>query len=468
MKNKYDKNFQGKIVASLVSDLSYLKKIYHVLDPTLFEIEAFQQIVKWAISFYDKYKDIPNQEYFSVKLQELNEIDKSKSLSLSVEQWLDKIYKEFIILNGLDFVKDESFTYFVNQNWKKTILTASEAANNEDFDLIQKLIKDATNAQNQDEIGISYKENIRKRYEEDKREAISTGYPSLDEIFRGGFGKGDLITIIAPSGIGKSWLLNNFGASAVKRGYNILHYTFELTDSGIAMRYDNILTKIPIVDLIKDPSIVERYVEENTDLGNIQIVFFPMKSITVSRLKSHIEQVRVNLFNPDLVLVDYGDLLKPKKHYTDKRNALEEVFEDLKTTAQELQIPIVTATQSNRNSVSKSIIGNDDIAESYNKVFTSDIIMAFSRKLEDKIKDVGLLNVTKNRYGPDGKVFDISTNLLIGEIKIHEENENVLEKSIRDQRMLNNGLPNDKIRENYIKFRSKRENNLFTEENNLG
>lgn len=456
---KYNKTFQGKAIAGLITDKTFLKKIHPILDPTLFELEALQVLVSWIKEYFEKYNDIPDKEYFNIKINEINE--KNKSLKFSVQEWYDKIHDDLIPANGLDYVKDEIFDFFNKQNWKKTLLNCVDLAGSDQFDEVHTQIKKAYTITNQTDVGVDYKSSVESRYNEDARVTIKTGYPDLDEILRGGFGNGDLVTVMAPSGIGKSWLLCNFGANILKSGKNIIHYTFEMTESQTAKRYDSILTKTPLPFLEKDPGIITKFIENNQNMGDSKVVFFPMNSVTVPKLKAHIETIRLDDFEPHAIIVDYGDLIKSTSKYTDKRLRVEEIFDQLKQMAQELDIPVITASQTNRSGNQKSIVQNDDVSEGFGKIMVSDIVVTFSRKLEDKVIDTGYLHIPKNRHGVDGVTFNVKTNLNIGEILIQGQDKNAVSNFINQQKAAQNG---DFLRNKFSEFKSKKDN-IFHQKN---
>lgn len=459
----YNKTFQGKVIAALATDKIFLKKIYPILDETMFETDEFQRLISWIKSYFEKYSDIVSRDYIESEIDEIS--DTQKTLKSSTRNWYKKIFDVLINSSDLEYVKDDIFEFFSNQNWKKTIFLSADYAENGEFDKIHPLIKKAYDITNYTDLGTEYAESIDSRYNENARVTISTGYVELDEVLRGGFGNGDLITVIAPSGTGKSWLLANFGANAMKAGKNILHYTLELTANQTAQRYDMILTKSPIIELERDTNIVKEYLDNNPNTGKLISAFYPMNSVTVPKIKAHAEQVRADKFKPEMIIIDYGDLIKPTTKYSDKRLNLEEVFNELKQMAQELDIPVITASQSNRSGVSKSVIQNDDIAESFNKVFVSDIILTFARKLEDKINDVGNLNISKNRHGRDGVVFEAETKLMIGQIMIKSENNALIRQHLKQQNANNN---NDFLKKNLSNFRSKKDSDFHKKVSGLG
>ena len=67
----------------------------------------------------------------------------------------------------------------------------------------------------------------------------------MDDICKGGLGKGELGVVIAPTGAGKSMALVHIGAQAVKAGKTVVYYTLELQDTVVGGRFDSCLTGLP-------------------------------------------------------------------------------------------------------------------------------------------------------------------------------------------------------------------------------
>jgi hypothetical protein len=112
-------------------------------------------------------------------------------------------------------------------------------------------------------------------------------------------------------------------------------------------------------------------------------------------------------FKPDLVIVDYGDLLKPPKgsYSGEKRHDLEAVFEDLRAIAISYGVHVATASQVHRASANEEVITMEAIAEAYAKCFIADFIISLSRTRKDEPTKGGRIFVAKNRNGADNLVF---------------------------------------------------------------
>jgi len=76
------------------------------------------------------------------------------------------------------------------------------------------------------------------------RNTVETPWDVINELTQGGLASGELGVIVAPAGIGKTWILCALGGGAMKKGVNIVHYSLELNEAYIGLRYDSVFTGI--------------------------------------------------------------------------------------------------------------------------------------------------------------------------------------------------------------------------------
>jgi len=141
--------------------------------------------------------------------------------------------------------------------------------------------------------------------------------------------------------------------------------------------------------------------------GTLVVKEYPTKSASTRTIKSHLEKLRQRGMNVDMVIVDYGDLLKPVTVTREKRHDLESIYEELRGMAQEFQCPIWTASQTNRSGLNAEVITMESISEAFSKCFVADFIFSVSRTVEDKSIKGGRIFIAKNRNGPDGLIYPI-------------------------------------------------------------
>ena len=152
---------------------------------------------------------------------------------------------------------------------------------------------------------------------EKSRNTISTGWTKIDKITKGGLGAGELGVVIAPTGAGKSHVLVHLGAQALKQGKNVVHFTLELGDTIVAKRYDACLTGINLDDVVSQKEAIYEHIKDID--GQLIVKEYPTKSATTTTLKNNLEKIRQTQMEIDMIIVDYGDLLRST--IVNKRNA---------------------------------------------------------------------------------------------------------------------------------------------------
>ena len=285
------------------------------------------------------------------------------------------------------------------------------------FDEVSKVINDALKLGSDNSLGYDYLVDFEKRFVKRVRNPITTGWRDIDEISKGGLGKGELGVVVAPTGAGKSMVLVHLGAQALKEGKNVLHYTLELADTVVAGRYDSAITGVELKNLVV---FKEKIYDELREIdGKLIIKEYPTRSASIQTIKNHVEKLKRRDFNPDMIIVDYGDLLKPENARKDeKRHQLETIYEELRGIAQICECPLWTASQTNRSGLNAEVITMESISEAFNKCFVADLIFTVSRTVEDKNTNTGRIFVAKNRNGPDGLVYPIFMDTSNVKIKV--------------------------------------------------
>ena len=406
-------NFQIKLIASLFTDRLFLQQISDILERKFFESEANQFIIGVILEYFQEYKDAPTMEVLKVKLDELDD----NLLGETIKSHLKDVYKQFEATD-LEFIKSKTLDFCKNQALKKAIVESVELLQVGEFDEIKVKIDNAMKAGVEKDLGHDYNNEIEIRYQESVRNPVTTGWEVIDDLADGGLGKGELGVMVAPAGIGKSWALVNVGANAVKAGLNVVHYTLELNEHYVGMRYDSVFTGIANQDLRYHQDKIAKVIKELP--GSLTVKYYPTKGAGINTLAAHLERCRVNDKKPDLIIVDYADLLRGVGK--EKRHELGNIYEDLRGMAGEYQIPVWTASQANRSALQEDVIQADKIAEDYSKIMTADFVASLSRKIEDKVAGTGRWHIIKNRFGPDGITLPSKINASNGKMEIFESN----------------------------------------------
>jgi len=411
---EFGHTFQVKSVASLMKNQTFLEQIHDILDEKHYDSDSLKWIIRECKSYFDEYRKCITLDVFKVKTQEVE----NDVLKVAIVENLKEVFR-YLEAPDLEFVQDQSLDFFKNQTLKNAILESVEIMESKgDFEQIKRLVDDALTAGTERNIGHEYIEHIEDRYSETARTTVPTGWDVIDELTQGGLGGGELGVIVAPAGVGKTWVLAAIGANSMKTGKHIVHYSLELNEAYVGLRYDSIFTGIANQNLKYHKDDVVTEMEKLK--GDLVIKYFPTKTASVNTLSAHLKRI-INLGTQvDMVVVDYADILKDTSNSREVRHALGNIYEDLRGLAGEFEIPIWTASQANRSALDEDVIEAQKVSESYQKVMTADFVMSLSRKVEDKIGNTGRFHVIKNRFGPDGITYPAKVNTNTGIINIYE------------------------------------------------
>ena len=408
--DEYGPSFQMKVISSLLTHKEFLQNINDVLSDEYFSNPAHKWVINEILKYYEKYHTTISMDILKVEMKKLD----NEVLKVSVKEQLREAYKADI--DDLAYVQEEFSTFCKNQQLKKALLNSVDLLKAGDYDSIKYMIESAMKAGQDKNIGHEYKRDVESRYREDHRKIVPTPWSEINELVQGGLGNGDLGLIFGNPGGGKSWTLVALVGFAVQMGYNVIHYTLELSEAYTGRRYDAFFTGTPVDQLEKHKGDVE--ISTANLPGELIIREFPMGKTTISTIESHIQKVRDLGIEPDLIIIDYIDLLSTRKRNVDRKGEIDDIYTSTKGLARELNLPIWSVSQVNRAGAKDDIIEGDKAAGSYDKMMITDLSMSLSRKKEDKVNGTGRLHIMKNRYGMDGLTFQVEVDTSTGRIKV--------------------------------------------------
>ena len=414
---KFGSEFQIKCISGLVSDRPFIERLADIVEADFFESDAHKWIVKESIKYFHEYRDLPTLNVFKVKLEPItNEV-----LKKSIIDNLRVVYNKMND-GDLTFIKEQFLEFCKNQKLKNAINESVDLLVSGQYEKIKSKVDEALKAGMERNIGHTYEQDVDKRMTVMARNAIKTNWEVVDSLMDGGLGPGELGIITACAGSGKSWVLSKIGAEAMKQGKNVVHFTLELNENYVGLRYDSCFTGIDFQNIRNNVDAVKQKISEVP--GKLVIKYFPIKTVSAHSLKSHAERLITLGTKVDMIIVDYADILRPI-HSDRNSNSYQEaggIYEELRSIAGELQVPIWSASQSNRAAMDEDIIQANNIADSYRKIMTADFVMSLSRKVTDKVNHTARFHIIKNRFGPDGLTFPSKMNAGCGQIEIYAEN----------------------------------------------
>ena len=419
---KFGNKFQLKLLYYLLTDEKFFTRIYEILLPEYFTNEHYIFLTTMIVEYSEQYNTVPTYDNLETIINTTLEDEVQQDFLLK----LVKLISSYAPSTDKEFIEEKTIEFCRQQAMKNAILKSVDLLKREDFETINELIQQAMNAGTADDTGHEYFIQSFDRTV-DKRSPIATGMEMLDEIIAGGLSAGELGMVMAGTGVGKSMLLVHLAAEALKQGKNVIYYTLELSEKMVGLRFDSKLTQTNLTSLLQDTGgtlrktvdkklvrTLEAIDRKHNVTPRLIIKEYPTKAASINTFKRHIKSMHNQGYIPDMVLVDYADIMKSSKGYNENRFELESNVEQLRSLAGEMQIPIWTASQTNRAGWDKDVVSLSTISESSAKAFVADLIISVGRTEELAKENRACYYLAKSRLGPDKMSFTgrFNTSLL--------------------------------------------------------
>jgi replicative DNA helicase len=376
----------------LKKDIEFFSEIVPLLKPDYFDFPAYKNVFLGVRNYYDKYRKLPSDSIlpdfinasvsgavdtgidYENTLAEINTIDKS---CLGDREFLLDTVEEFARQKAMDGAV------------RKAMVILNEEG---DIAEVEELVKNALLVNRNVDVGQDYFEEVQARllrsYQENNERKISTVFTTHDRHLEGGLASKELAIVVAPPGVGKSLYLVNQGANAIYDGKNVLYVSLEMSQDKIAGRFDSVLTEIRNTDLKKPHAqlkLKDRLKEVKTKTnGRLIIKEFPTGASNVNQLRALLVQLRLHKdFVPDLIIVDYLELLRPNRMIESEYQAQQRIAEELRGLAVEHKCLVWTASQTNRQARRVNIITDAELGDSYGKIRPADWVISLNQTQEE-------------------------------------------------------------------------------------
>jgi replicative DNA helicase len=395
---KLDLDYYENIILynALVSQ-EYLSSIIEYTDPAYFTDKNIATVFRVAVDFFNANGAVPNHTEIKARLTTDEERKAFNEVAIKLKQIDSKFNREELLANTETFLKERCL-------YRTIIETADKFANGKaDASEILNNFEKAYNISLTEDLGHWYFDDIDDHIKELTTiyNPIPTGWKFLDEKIEGGLFPKSLYCIVGQVNMGKSIFLGNIAANQVLKNRNTLIISLEMSEHMYAKRISAQLTQIPhhelkvYTDELKDQV---RHIKAQLD-SKLVIKEYPPKAVTVRHIDAYIQKLSQHGFKPDVVVIDYINLIKPSSKNLNSYESVKEVAEQLRALTFKYNIPFVTASQLNRGGFNASSPGMENISESIGLAATCDVICSIWQEDEDKELGVIKLGMTKNRFG---------------------------------------------------------------------
>jgi replicative DNA helicase len=391
--------FEFVLLYNALTDQDYLSSLTNYLDSSFFTDKNVGKIIQNISDFFTERGTVPTLT--EIKLRLSSDEDK-KAFSNIKTKLLDikgPFNKEELLTNTEKFLK-ERFLY-------KTIIDVAEKFSDQTFSIESTLVdfEKAYNITLRENLGHWYFEDVEKHIKDliAVYKPIPTGWKFFDDKTEGGLFPKTLTVFAGQVNVGKSIVLGNIATNMLQADKNVLLISLEMSEFMYTKRISSQLTQIPHGDLKTYTSELQEQVIHISKQLNSKLVIkeYPPKTVTVRHIDSFITKLKHKGFQPDIVVIDYINLIHPIAKNLNTYESVKEISEHLRALAFKYNIPIVSATQLNRGSFNTAAPGMEGIAESIGLAATCDVICSLWQ--EDEDRELGIINMgmQKNRFGPN-------------------------------------------------------------------
>ena len=413
VKFDFDQDFQTRVAVLTNRSVDFVNRVGHLLKPDYFENAGEAMLVNLALKYYARHRGLPSRPLMAdiIKKARANKIIRDDVL-LSVKEAFAAIYDTDDV-TGREYVEERIVEFARHQATTAAIYKSVELVERGEFEKVEKYIKEAVEIGiNEDGGAYDYYSNISLRTSKRLDEAsgikpprgITTGHLKLDEIlYHRGWGRKELATIMGGAKSGKTTALIGFAKAASLAKFNVLYVTLEVSAEIIGERLDAAISDTMIKELGKKIKDVESKVEAIAAAsGKLVIHEYPSGTFSPKMLRALIDRYESKGQKFDLVVVDYADIMAPNHRYEDVIENSKSVYVDLRAIAQEKDIAMLTATQTNREGYKATVAKAEHVAEDFNKVRTVDLMISINITDEERSKGEARLYFAASRNQESG------------------------------------------------------------------
>lgn len=422
---------ERQIVTALIVSDQFIKEMCQIIDTTLLKSRFARYVANWCLEYFNTYEKAPNrtiQDIYEARAADLDE-----KTAEAIEIFLESISKEFEKVETFNYpyYKKQAETYIREQNLKRLLDESQSDLLQGNIDAVESRIAEFDQIKLVETSGIDlFKDHDKIRYILDNR--------TEDVIFRfnGVLGdiinescRGELIALSGPEKRGKSWWLQEIGMLSVLNGFNVAHFSLEMTEqqmiyrqaqylTGSPSKPDDLKCEIPYLTAsgrvryrkstkpVLTSAIAEKKIRSLLPMvrgASLKLVCWPPSSKTIMDVKAQLDLwERTEGFVADAIVVDHADRLAPRRANIEVRHGIDSIWEDLKGLALERYCLVATATHSKLITASKRITQATASAEDKRKSGHVDRMIGLNQTDEEKMKGLMRLNVLYERNN-DGK-----------------------------------------------------------------
>jgi len=414
MKYDFSDNIQRGIIFLAKYSKDFYLQICSLVKPEYFEYPIHSNFYKAIKDYYEEYHSIPKD------LHLLECIKSFKGVSEDLSDYDDEIHRintmDASCIGHTDFFLDLIEKFAQRTAMKDAITNSIGLLKDDRIGEIETLVRDALSINRNVDLGHAYFSGVLERFErslkDTKGNRFSLVFDTLNQELEGGLSAKELAMVVAPPGVGKSLYLVNQGVAALMQNKKVLYISLEMSEDKIAARFDSVMTLISQKNLKNSLGMLQKRLglfNEKFPDSQLMIKEFPTGLANINDIRSLLVQLHnYEEFIPDVILVDYLELLRPTRDGLAEYQAQQRISEELRGLAVESNVLVWTATQTNRQGRAVKLITDSELADAYGKIRTCDYAISLNQSEEEFDDGQMRCYVMKSRNGKQRFVVPLS------------------------------------------------------------
>lgn len=399
---------EEKILAHLIDNETYARKVLPFVKADYFSDTAYRVLYQTISAYVDKYNSIPSVEALTIDVDHINGLPAdtfTKIVETIPELKADKD-------TDIDWLLDQTEKYCQDRAVYNAIMESINIIDGKSKDkgkgAIPQILSEALSVSFDTSIGHDFLSDWDHRYEfyHHKEEKIEFDLSYFNSITRGGIPRKTLNVALAGTGVGKTLFMCHAAAANLSAGYNVLYITMEMSEERIAERIDSNLMNVTTDELkIMPKEVFDKKIERvrSKCKGRLIIKEYPTSSAGSSNFRHLLQELKLKRkFIPDIIYIDYLNICASSRmkmgNSVNSYMYIKAIAEELRGLAVEFNVPIITATQTNRDGYNSSDVDLTNTSESFGLPATADLMFAIISTEELEELNQLLIKQLKNRY----------------------------------------------------------------------
>jgi replicative DNA helicase len=415
-------NIESIILGCLVTNEDYSRRVIPFIRGEYFRTRETKEMFSNIQSFVAKYNALPSKEAMSVLYEEQNNLTEEEynnSILLIDQLYVERdVNDDWLVEATEEFCKDRA----IHNAILESIHIIEGKEKDKTVNVLPEILSDALSVCFDVNIGHDYLEDAEDRFDfyHRKEKKIAFDLDFFNTITAGGTPPKTLNIVMAGTGVGKSLFLCHHAANCLSQNLNVLYITCEMAEERIAERIDANLLDITIDDLHDLPKSM--YAQKMLNLqqkiqGQLIVKEYPTATANANHFKALLKELKLKKkFVPDVIFIDYLNICASTrlKGAANQNSYLyiKAIAEELRGLAVEHNVPVFSATQTNRSGYSNTDVSLEDTSESFGLPATADFMFALIST--EELEELGqiLVKQLKNRYNDafSNKKFIIGMN----------------------------------------------------------